>query len=63
MVMTLPHLKPTLLFLPPLGGEGRGGGPMNMVSLFLNRHPSLTLLIQGREQERRRAVVQLRPLR
>ena len=37
--------------LPPLGGEGRGGGPMREKTLLLHRPPSLTLPAKGREQE------------
>ena len=36
--------------LPPLGGEGRGGG--RIVELTCHSPPSLTLPAEGREQER-----------
>ncbi len=35
-------------FLPPLGGEGRGGG--RKVKLICHSPPSLTLPAEGREQ-------------
>ena len=53
-MLTLPHFKPTPFFLPPLGGEGRGGGAMNIGRRMLNRHPSQTLPIKGREQVKKK---------
>ncbi len=38
--------------LPPLGGEGWGGGTMCEKTLPLHQPPSLTLPAEGREQER-----------
>ena len=53
MVNPHSHTNPLPLFLPPLGGEGRGGGAMSKRRLILNRHPSLALPIEGREQSQR----------
>ena len=57
MVRT-PYLTPaTQLLLPPLGGEGRGGGRiahrLPQQATLQRRPPSLTLPAEGREPEQR----------
>ncbi len=43
--------------LPPLGGEGRGGGRIEWQATILKQPPSLTLPAEGREQKQHQEVI------